>query len=253
MGCIDPYFPKEVALKLRDAININTFIETGTFFGATSKWAASEFQEVHTIELSEHIYNITKDDLSSWINIRRHLGNSKNILPEILKKIESNVLFWLDGHYSKGITAGADEPCPLLFELQSILPRQYNDIILIDDAHFYTGKDGFPTIFDITSLTNKISPMKRNITVCDDHIYIIPDNEIIIDIVYSYIIKRQIILYNKTNTITNTANNLLLLIKNAICNLPRRVKNISYDLFIKCLKKTKIYNPARYMYRIYKK
>jgi hypothetical protein len=123
IGIIQPYFPKDVALEMAVMANAKIFVETGTYYGDTAKWAGTKFGTVFTIELSEYLYNLTKDELLSKGNIIPKLGNSKNVLPNILEDIDSNIIFWLDGHYSCGITAGADDPCPLREELKIILKR----------------------------------------------------------------------------------------------------------------------------------
>jgi hypothetical protein len=139
MGIVEPYFPKEIVLKMAAIANAKIFIETGTYYGNTTKWASTQFKQVFTIELSEFLYNSTKDELLSKGNIMPNLGNSKIILPKILKNIDSNVVFWLDGHYSAGVTAGENDPCPLQDELKTILQRDNDDIILIDDARCCIG------------------------------------------------------------------------------------------------------------------
>jgi hypothetical protein len=142
MGIINPYFPKDIALKMAAMANAEIFIETGTYYGNTTKWASTQFRQVFTIELSEYLYNITKDELLAKGNITPNLGNSKIVLPQILKNINGNIVFWLDGHYSAGVTAGADDPCPLVDELRTILQRNNDDIILIDDARCYAADTG---------------------------------------------------------------------------------------------------------------
>jgi hypothetical protein len=139
MGIVQPYFPKDVALKMAAMANAKTFVETGTYYGDTAKWASTEFKTVFTIELSDYLYNLTKNELLSKGNIIPKLGNSKNILSDILGETDSNIVFWLDGHYSGGITAGSDDPCPLREELKIIHKRNNDDIILIDDSRCYGG------------------------------------------------------------------------------------------------------------------
>jgi hypothetical protein len=63
MGIMEPYFPTEMAIKLSGIAGADTFIETGTYMGGTTKWASTQFKKVHTIELSEKLYNQFKDEL----------------------------------------------------------------------------------------------------------------------------------------------------------------------------------------------
>ena len=64
-------------------------------------------------------------------------------------------MFWLDGHWSGGMTAGSDDECPLLDELETIKHR-HNDIIMMDDACLFLAAppagfdpDQWPSVFDI--------------------------------------------------------------------------------------------------------
>jgi hypothetical protein len=142
MGIMNPYFPTEMAVNLAEIAKADTFIETGTYMGGTTKWASTRFKEVHTIELSEALYQQVKDELLSKGNITPNLGDFRDVLSKILPNIKNNILFWLDGHYSAGVTAGKDDPCPLLKELEIILSRNNEDIILIDDARCLGGTGG---------------------------------------------------------------------------------------------------------------
>jgi hypothetical protein len=62
-------------------------------------------------------------------------------------------LFWLDGHYSGGITARSAAETPILQELQCVLRhRVRTHVILIDDARCFTGANGYPTIAALREL-----------------------------------------------------------------------------------------------------
>jgi hypothetical protein len=220
MGIVDPYFPKEISLELAAVANAQVFVETGTCLGRTTKWASTYFKKIHTIELSEYLYNKTKDKLISKGNIIPYLGDSKVVLPEILKAVNTNAVFWLDGHYSGGVTAGVEDPCPLLKELEIILSRDNDDIIIIDDARLYTG-GGWPSIIEIFRKIEEISKNKKYLQICDDHIYIIPQNNKYKEIILDYILKRSILLWNLHR---------------------KSIKDKMHDLCINILKKTGTYN-----------
>jgi len=74
-------------------------------------------------------------------------GDSTDILPEILVKIEQPCLFWLDAHYSGGVTAKGKKETPILQEIQYILNHHIDrHIILIDDARCFNGQNDYPTM-----------------------------------------------------------------------------------------------------------
>jgi len=182
MGIINWGAPMQITTELAKLANANTFIETGTYMGGTAKSAAEHFDIVHTIEISEHMYNTYGQNITES-NVTRHLGDSKNVLPEILKNIsqEQSVVFWLDGHYSGGETGGAEHPYPLIEELNFVLQRP-NDIILIDDARLFFSGNGknCPTISEII-FTLPNNAKSHFVQIVDDVIFIVPSkNESIV-------------------------------------------------------------------------
>jgi len=195
MGIVDPYFPASICLKLAAVASANTFIETGTYYGRTAKWAASHFEQVHTIELSELLYNQTKNELIS-MRIVPHCGDSRSILPKL---INGGIVFWLDGHYSGGETAGEEDPCPLLNELDVILHRSHDDII-INDARLYGVEKGYPSIIEICRKIEVASKIKRCVQICDDQIYIISFKCEYVEILLDYILERSMLLWNLPRT-----------------------------------------------------
>jgi len=235
MGIMQPYFPTEMAIKLAEIAGIDTFIETGTYMGGTTKWASVHFKKVHTIELSEVLYNKVKDELLAKGNIVPHLGDSRDVLPEILKNTNDNIIFWLDGHYSAGITAGKDDPCPLLKELEIILSRNNDDIILIDDARGLLDGEGWPTIVQLYKKINSVSMKKKYLVICDDNLYVIPDEDEYIELLLSYTLERNVFLWNKDFSLRNPP------------------KKLSRDSVIKLLKMIGLYKFARMIYRSIKK
>jgi hypothetical protein len=176
MGILYPYFPVDLALKLAQSVNATTFVETGTYMGKTTKWASTHFNQVYTVELSENLFNLVRDELLSKSNIIPYLGDSRNVLPEILDRvgIADNVVYFLDGHYSAGGTAGKDDPCPLLKELEIILQYNKDDIIFIDDARC-VGSEGWPTMIEIAQTIVNVSKIKKQMYVFDDVIVLIPN------------------------------------------------------------------------------
>jgi len=124
---------------LRFLINefgVQTFVETGSGHGATALKAIEIFPVVHTVELSKELYAETKSKLRGRAFC--HHGKSVDVLDEILPGIDGPAAYWLDAHWSGGPTAGVDEQCPLLGELDAINRRKGNrDFLLIDDAHVF--------------------------------------------------------------------------------------------------------------------
>jgi hypothetical protein len=60
-------------------------------------------------------------------------GDSGKELPKIVTQLDTPAIFWLDGHYSAGITAKGDTECPIFEELEAIFePDKSCKHILID-------------------------------------------------------------------------------------------------------------------------
>ena len=59
-------------------------------------------------------------------------------------------MFWLDAHYSSGVTARGVVDSPIAQELETIFSHPAKGhVILIDDAREFTGHGGYPTIEEL--------------------------------------------------------------------------------------------------------
>ncbi len=173
--------PGEIVVVLARLGNSTVFVETGTFHGATARWASNHFESVHAIEKAEGLHKLHRDEIVQTRGVTPHLGDSRVILPEIVKTIGSaNAVFWLDGHWSGGDTAGATDECPVLGEL-SCLAGRTGDIILVDDARLFLcapppphNPAHWPTILDIAMVLSKFKSQSF-VQIVDDVIFIVPN------------------------------------------------------------------------------
>ena len=123
----------------------DTFVETGTHLGHTAFQMAQYMKRVDTIEIKKELYDTCKAtcDHHNITNINLHLGDSTTVLSEILDTLDKECIFFLDGHYSHGVTGKGDKDVPLLEELQQINDKHnYNSIIIIDDARLFGTTSG---------------------------------------------------------------------------------------------------------------
>jgi hypothetical protein len=103
------------------------------------------FNTIVTIELGDQLYKAAVCRFAAYRQVRLLHGDSGKMLPEALRLIEGPTLYWLDAHYSKGITARGDKETPVLQELSIIADRaQAGDVILIDDARHFGLHPGYP-------------------------------------------------------------------------------------------------------------
>ena len=162
-----PYKSKIIKMYAKK-FSINIFIETGTYLGNTVNAVKKSFKKIYSIELNRTLYLKAKQKFIKYKHINVILGDSSEKLPEILSKIESPCLFWLDAHYSGGNTSKTNVETPITKELQCILNYPHkNHVILIDDALDFTGKNDYPTIPELKEMINqyeeKVIITKENI------------------------------------------------------------------------------------------
>lgn len=154
--------------------SIRTFIETGTYLGSMIDNVKNIFDKIYSIELDKLLYKRARKKFAGSNHISLYLGDSSQLLPTILKKIDEPTLFWLDAHYSDGITAKGNLTTPIMQEIRSILKhRQKKHIILIDDAILFIGKNNYPTIGKLKNIILKKYP-RAMFRIKDNIIQIIP-------------------------------------------------------------------------------
>jgi hypothetical protein len=148
------------------------FVETGTYFGDMVNAVKNYFEQIYSIELDNFLFNRAKKRFRSNSLINIIHGNSKDELKHLLPKISEQSLFWLDAHYSAGITAKGDKITPVIDELEIIFSHNVKGhIILIDDARLFNGTDDYPSIEELKNyIISKNS--SANIEIKDDVIRI---------------------------------------------------------------------------------
>ena len=178
MGVINFSIPESLVLNLVKNNNVKNFIETGTYKGNSSFWAAIHFDNVFTIELNKELYEETSSRKDAPKNITFLQGNSKVVLPELVNTLDGQSIFWLDGHWCMG-AGGKEDECPLMNELMAI-SKTKDSIILIDDARCFLGPlppphnaNDWPRIDEIFSLIHNYFPDYTS-TIVEDVIVAVP-------------------------------------------------------------------------------
>ncbi len=177
MGIVRMGPPTEIIYKLQEVYGINNFIETGTYQGNTAYWASQVFEQVFTIEYSQDIYQKVTEKYGHIKNINFLYGDTINLLKNTLSKLESPSLFWLDAHWSGGLTYGESDECPLLAEIEIINRSDCEHFILIDDARLFLSPPPPPHSPqqwpDISNILNS-GKNSRHIVIVDDVIIAVP-------------------------------------------------------------------------------
>ncbi len=129
IGFNGDFFIKERIQELIDIFEIQAGIETGTYLGETTAELAQILPTVHSIEISPTSHLQAKrnlDELNLSDKVSLHLGNSPEVLGQILGSIDGPILFYLDAHWQKY--------WPLQDELKAIAKlRKGKDVIVIHD------------------------------------------------------------------------------------------------------------------------
>jgi hypothetical protein len=137
------------------------------------------FDAVVSIELSEELYAEARAALANEPSITLLRGDSRALLPDVVDPSLAT-LFFLDGHWSGGPTAGEEVECPVLGELQALAGGNADDCLFIDDARLFAAAPPpphdpakWPTLLEILDAIRMVMP-KHHITLLDDLIIAVP-------------------------------------------------------------------------------
>ena len=141
-----PQFVKENVF-LKYGVPKAKWVETGTYFGSTTDFLVKNFGTVYSIEPSKELF---ENAVKKFKNENVELFNdvSEAIFPQLLPTLNGDINFWLDGHYSGGVTFKGKTDCPVEDELTAIKDNLSNFdkvSILVDDVRCF-----LPTNEDFT-------------------------------------------------------------------------------------------------------
>ncbi len=148
-------------------------VETGTYQGDMVAAMRDAFQRIVTIELSVDLHRKAQGRFAADRGVSLLQGDSGEVIGRLLADLDAGTLFWLDGHWSDGVTAKGSSNTPVMAELRHVLGFQRPFVILIDDARCFTGRDDYPTVAEIEALVRERRPDLR-VTVDDDIIRVEP-------------------------------------------------------------------------------
>lgn len=133
-----PSIDRDFLVLLKDDFTkYGSFIETGTYLGDTIFCMEPLFNRLYTVEVKLELYNVTKSKYRGN-KIEFLLGDSSKVFMDILPTIDTDSIFFLDGHYSSGNTGKGEKDCPLIEELTAINTLfKKAGIIIIDDCRLF--------------------------------------------------------------------------------------------------------------------
>ena len=128
-------------------------VETGTYFGAMVEAMKHDFAQIYSIELSEQLHENAKKRFRGEPGITLIQGDSGKAIKSVLEQLTAPALFWLDGHWSDGVTARGDSNTPVREEMEAILAAaELPHVILIDDARLFGADPAYPAIDELRQL-----------------------------------------------------------------------------------------------------
>jgi hypothetical protein len=137
VGIVFGGLPDKLTMYLQQHFDLRSLVETGTLTGSNAVWASKHFKKVYSIELSEQHWASARANHSVHTNIEFLLGSSATVMAGLVPRVD-RPLFWLDAHWSGGDTAGVENECPLLEEIDMIARSGAEPkVILIDDARLF--------------------------------------------------------------------------------------------------------------------
>lgn len=151
---------------------LDTLVETGTFQGETVDFFKNKFKTIYSIEVEPELYKKALKRFKRNSNVHILQGDSAVEIKKVLEKLKGPALFWLDAHYSVGITGKGKEDSSLRDEVL-LIREQLKDkdhILLLDDARDFWGINGYPSVAEVMDIVYKTFPrytveMKHGIIV----------------------------------------------------------------------------------------
>jgi hypothetical protein len=170
-----PHIVKQQTLRsYSKRFGLKILVETGTYYGDMVEAMKDVFDRIYSIELSRELYEKAKRRFKGVKYIELICGDSGIELKSVMSKLDQPALFWLDGHYSSGVTAKGDKNTPIYEELNHILDSpDRGHVIIIDDARVFGRDPDYPSIQELSDFINSKRP-NLDIVVQDDSIRITP-------------------------------------------------------------------------------
>lgn len=121
-----------------------TWIETGTYFGLTTRWLSKKSTRVISLEPSADLVAFVRRRLRNRKNAEIVNEGSETALATALNSAGDRVCLFLDGHYSGGITFRGSNVSPILVELETLaahLPSLSSCRVFVDDFRLFGEQD----------------------------------------------------------------------------------------------------------------
>ena len=181
MGAVNFSVDINLIKLLTKELPLDTFLETGTFYGNAVDLVQPYFADIFTIELSDKLYRHAVTRFQGDPSVRVLHGESGRVLRELHQEIraDASILYWLDAHWCNEENAsGIPSQSPLIDELKAIQRLNHQSVILIDDARYYLSPpvdpleySQWPGLDEILSALNALSDNHKLMILNDVIVY----------------------------------------------------------------------------------
>ena len=154
---LSAYGKRRVILDALSSRDLRTVIETGTFLGDTAHFLASRGVRVISVEVDGRLAALARARFANSANVKIVEGDSGKLLPELIAGLEKPALFFLDGHYSGGVTGKGEQETPVVKEVEAVLAgAPTGSFVIIDDARCFGLLPDYPPLGEfLTTLRNR--------------------------------------------------------------------------------------------------
>ena len=181
MGAVHFSIDGRLLARLTEVQPLKVFVETGTYEGHSVDTALAYFDELHTIELADELFDRAAARFEDSPAVHVHHGSSADVLSRLSAGLRRRaVLYWLDAHFCAHGSASGEMQCPLLAELEAIGSLDPRSVVLIDDARLFLTPPPAPLIAEqwpsFTEVLARLSTLNpsHDLMVIDDVIVFFP-------------------------------------------------------------------------------
>jgi hypothetical protein len=143
---------------------IRVLVETGTYLGEMIEASLPHFDRIFSIEIDPKLHQEARRKFAGHPKVELLLGDSAQVLPQLLKEpaLDGPTLFWLDGHFSGGVTGKGSTDTPIMAELKALLlAKRENDVILVDDLRLFGTHPEYPSVDQVVKLAKSHRPNSK--------------------------------------------------------------------------------------------
>ena len=146
--------------------NHSVFIETGTYKGGSVDIALEcGFNKIYTIEISTQHKVLCENKFQNEIysnKVELLFGDTIDVLPNIINKLDQPCLFWLDSHFDIHADICGKFECPILQELDIIKSSGINShTIMIDDLRIFKNQTEWGVGIYIKDIESKLKDINN--------------------------------------------------------------------------------------------